>query len=177
MSDSLIIHDKLHSPFFICLRVNGAVDDGSLLKHFHLNAYTQSNEHSVLRHYAIITENDDWTFLADDWYYTLWHMPTTRPALELLSLQYELFACSVGESDRSYDFIYFREGELIRELVVQDPTFQGGQVVKSLGTPFEFEIPQCELNLDEWDYVLSIANSLGIDTRFNERDLRIYSPQ
>ena len=44
--------------------------------------------------------------VADDWHYTLWHMPSTRPALQALGRGCDVFACSVGDCDRSFDFAY-----------------------------------------------------------------------
>ena len=52
--------------------------------------------------------------LADDWHYTLWHMESTRLAIEAIAKFHEIFACSEGDCDRSFDYVYYQDGRLMR---------------------------------------------------------------
>src|SRR5262249_33388438 len=73
------------------------------------------------------------------WYYTLWHMRSTRPTLQALGRSCDVFACSIGDCDHSFDFVYYRGGRLVRQYVVEDPDFRGGRVVENTGEPLPGE--------------------------------------
>src|SRR4029079_5465413 len=100
-----------------------------------------------------------WTLLADDWYYTLWHLKSTQLAIASLAARHDVFACSVGECDHSFDFIYYKNGQLIRKYVVVYPSFTRREVVEDFGDPLPGETAalqhECELHV-----VLTIAHSI-----------------
>jgi hypothetical protein len=179
MNDSLIIRGRLHAPYFIFVRGEGIYSDADLLHLFGLSAY-RSTSHPAksprrLERHAILADDGLWTMIADDWYYTLWHMPSTRPALQTLGQSCDVFACSVGDCDHSFDFVYYRGGRLVRRYVVEDPDFRGGHVVENTGEPLPGEVAAFG-GSDEMGIVLGIASSLGIRTDYAEGDLRVYAP-
>lgn len=113
--------------------------------------------------------------IADDWYYTLWHMTSTRPAIALLGESCDVFACSVGDCDHSFDFLYYRDGHLVRRYVVADPDFRGGRIVENFGDPLKGEETALKQD-DELKIVKQIARSLGIKIDYGENEIRIYAP-
>jgi hypothetical protein len=115
-----------------------------------------------------------WTMLADDWHYTLWHMRTTRPAIEAIARLHEVYVCSEGDCDRSFDFAYWDNGRLAREYVVQSPRFTDRLIAKNWGAPLPGEAAL--LATDGCNIGIQLAASLGIQTRFMMEDLRIYGP-
>jgi hypothetical protein len=171
----LIVHGRLHAPYFIFLRCAGRYSDSDLLQNFGLADYRPRKGLPDFGRYAILAADGQWSLIADDWHYTLWHKPSTRPLLANLGETCELFACSVGECDRSFDFVYYRDARLVRRYVVADPHFQGGVVVENIGQPLPGESAAFQQS-DELEIVLVIARSLGIPTDYSEHDLRIYSP-
>jgi hypothetical protein len=175
MLDSLFIQGKLHSPYFIFVRAGDRWSDAHLLNHFGLSGYrpTQSLKH--FSRYAVFADDGQWTMIADDRFYTLWHMPSTRPSLEALGMSYDVFACSVGDCDQSFDFVYYSGGRLIRRYVVADPDFSGGSVVENTGSPLPGETTALR-ETNELKQVLGIAASLGIRIDYTQRDIRVYSP-
>jgi hypothetical protein len=112
--------------------------------------------------------------LADDWRYTLWHMESTRPAIATLAKSFDIYACSVGDCDHSFDFVYYRDGRLVRKSVVRDPDFRRGRVVENFGDPLPRESAAFKHH-DESRIVLTIATSLGIQVPFDESHVRIYA--
>jgi hypothetical protein len=84
MASSLFIDGELHAPHFIFLRCAGQYSDAELLGRFGLPTYRPTKEAPRLGRYAILADDGEWTMIADDWYYTLWHMPSTRPTLAAL---------------------------------------------------------------------------------------------
>src|SRR5688572_20432498 len=96
MADQLLFEGRLHSPFFVFLRRPHPYSDGDVLKVFGIGSYRRAANVPSRGPYAILADAGDWLMLADDWCYTLWHMPTTRPAIESLAKTHEVFYCSEG---------------------------------------------------------------------------------
>lgn len=175
MASSLFVHGELHTPYYIFVRCCGTRSHGHLLRRLGLSDYRRVLEPPRFGPYAILADAGDWTLIADDWLYTLWHRPTTRPAIAALAEHHDVFACSVGDCDRSFDFVYYRNSRLVREYVVDDPHFRGGEVVENFGEPLPGEADSFQ-NTGELAIVLGIAASLGIKTHYAEQDIRIYAP-
>jgi hypothetical protein len=146
-----------------------------LLHRFGLSTYQPVKPVQRYGRYAILVDEGLWTLIADDWYYTLWHMRSTRPALALLAESCDVFACSVGDCDHSFDFVYYQHSRLVRRYVVTDPEFRGGRVVENVGEPLPGESTAFKQS-DELKIVFGIATSLGIKTDYTEQDLRVYAP-
>ena len=121
MTTSLIINGQLHSPYFIFVRRPHEFADADLLTRFRLHNYERTESVAQLDRYAIVADAGTWTLLADDWHYTLWHMPTTGQTIEDLAATHDVFACSIGDIDQSFDFVYYRNAALVRKYVVSDP--------------------------------------------------------
>lgn len=175
MANSLIIDGQLHAPYFIFVRCAGRYSDSALLQQFGLSAYHPTKAAPRLGHYAILADDGQWTLIADDWHYTLWHMPSTRPTLAVLAESCDVFACSVGDCDHSFDFVYYRDSCQVRHYVVEDPDYRGGSVVKNVGAPLPGESTAFK-QPDELKIILSIAGSMGIKTDYTDQELRIYAP-
>lgn len=170
----LFVHGELHSPYFIFLKCAVRYCDGDLLLKFGLSGFHPTNAVPFGYNYAILADGGEWTLIADDWYYTLWHLPSTRTTIAAIGQTCDVFACSIGDCDRSFDFIYYRDSQLVRRYVVEDPHFQGGVVVADFGEPLPGEAAAFK-QADQLKLVLAIAASLGIKTEFNERDIRVYA--
>jgi hypothetical protein len=173
---TLFITGELYTPYYIFLRCAGRYPDRDLLHAFGLGAY-QPTTATVTRvgRYTILANDGQWTVIADDWRYTLWHMPSTRLAIAALAESCDVFACSVGDSDHSFDFAYYRESRLVRNYVVSDPDFRSRIVTENIGEPLPGESNAFEES-DALAIVLGVAASLGIKTRYTEQECRVYAP-
>ena len=171
----LIVGGRLHAPYFIFLRCAGRYSDLELLQWFGLADYQQTKGMPEFGRYAILGAVGEWSLVADDWHYTLWHRPLTGLVLAALGETCDVFACSVGDCDRSFDFIYYRDGRLVRRYVVADPHFQGGIVAEDVGEPLPGEAAALRQS-GEVEIVLGIARSLRIKTEYSDQDLRVYAP-
>jgi hypothetical protein len=112
--------------------------------------------------------------LADNWHYMLWHKESTRNSIEGLATEFDVFTCSVGDSDDSFDFVYYREGKLLRRYVVTDPDYNGGSVAEDIGESLPTESDILADSSDQLAMVLSLAKSIGIKTDYREDELRVY---
>lgn len=173
MTDRLLYDGRLHSPFFIFIRQPHGYSEAEILARFELSSYQRTTASSFRGRHAIMCDAGDWTMLADDWYYTLWHMKTTRPAIEAIAEYHELYACSEGDCDRSFDFLHYHKGRLVRKYVVSSPSFSDRVVAHDFGTPLPGEAAL--LKDDGYNIGIELAATLGIQTRFTHEELRVYA--
>jgi hypothetical protein len=164
---------SLHAPYFSFLRCR-RYTDAELLSRFGLPGYRLARATTRLSRYAVLGDDGEWTMIADDWFYTLWHMSSTRPEIEVLAGECDVFACSVGDCDRSFDFVYYRDGRLVRKYVVADPHFQGGVVTEDFGDRLPGEAAAFTES-DEVRIALGIAASLGIKIDYAVHEARVYA--
>lgn len=125
------------------------------------------------KRYLYITEDENWKHLMDDWLYTLWFDKKAKLKIENLSNEFDIFCCSVGDSDSSFDFVFYQNGIKKREYFVEDPFLNGGKVIKNLGEVFEVE-EIALLKKDQFKKVLLIADSLGINIKHNLEKIRCH---
>ena len=142
---------------------------------FGLSDYARTPSLPPYGRHALLATDGPWTLLADDWFYTLWYMPSTRPTLAALAETCDVFACSVGECDESFDFLSYRDGTLVRHYVVASPDYRSRVIEKDFGDPLPGE-SAAFAHADAQDIVLEIATSQGVKTTFTEKDIRIYAP-
>lgn len=173
------LNQSYFSPYFIFIKEGYKISDETILKNLGLSGYelvTENNERSNEirnKRYLFLTEDKNWTYLMDDWFYTLWHNKEIRNRIKSLSKEFEIFTCSVGDCDDSFDFTYFKQGEIIRQYVVEDPKYKGGEVVKNFGIPFPVENTALR-NKDLYTKVMTIAESFGIKMNHEKEKVRIY---
>lgn len=171
----VFVRGELRSPYYIFVRASGNKTDADLLRELGLGSYVRREKAPQFGRYAILADDGQWTLIADDGHYTLWNRPTTRPVIADWAQHYDVFTCSIGDCDRSFDFTYYRDGKLARACGVADPDNGGGTVWENIGAPLSAE-PQAFQLADERHTVLAIAASLGIQTRYGEAEVRIYAP-
>lgn len=173
------LNQNYFSPFLIFIKGATALPDKELLKLIHLDKYetvNKANENQIAKNskgYLFVAKNNGWVYIMDDWSYSLWYDKEVRENLRSLSRRFEVFYCSVGDIDDSHDFAYFKNGQVIREYVVEDPFLKGGVVVKDVGTPFPIE-KEAFLQKDIYEKVITVAKSLGIAFNLQQDEVRIY---
>ncbi len=173
MSRPLLADGRLNSPYLIAVRADGSISDATLLQLFGLLDYERVAPARELHRHAILADGGGWTVLADDWYYTLWQRPTTRPTIASLGASWDVFAGSAGNNDRSFDFVHYSDGRLMRRYVV--PHYLGGAEEADEGDPLPGKAEALRA-ADEWQRVLGVARAVGVPTVYNERDVRVYAP-
>ena len=177
----LLINNSLHSPFFIFIKDNGQLSDEELFERLNIKNYELISDAEerirgrelTKKTYLYVAEDNSWKHLMDGWLYTLWHDPEIRKRIKTLSQEFDIYCCSVGDSDDSFDFIYYQNGTITREYVVEDPDYNGGFIAKDFGQPLDAEENAFKIN-DEIERVLYIAQSIGININHNLENIRCY---
>lgn len=174
-----LVHDGIvGSPCLIFLRAAGRFTDQGLLEYFGFSNYVPSDLAPMLGEYLLIASDNEWIMLADSWSYTLGNSESAyRLAADLGLSGIEVFLCSVGDTDRSFDFAYYLHGIMVRKYVVIDPDYKKPpKVVENTGVPLPGEA-EAFLEKDEMRLVQSIARSLGIKTDYRRDELRVFVPR
>ena len=174
MDDDLLYRGRVHSPFFIFVRHPDGFSDEDILTRFNVPSYRRATKASRYDRYAVISDVGAWTMLADDYHYTLWHMKITQSAIESIAKCREVFTCTEGDCDRSFDFSHYRDGELSRKYIVSSPLYSDRRIDEDWGTPLPGESEL--LQADGENIGIARAAKLGIQTRFKREELRVYVP-
>jgi len=174
-----IINGHLHSPFFLFLRASGRLADIDLLRLLGLHNFVGCPlrvDHNAPHLY--LTEDEAWIHIADDLRYSLWHKGAFNiaDALHKALPAAPLFACSVGDVDRSFQFAYYLSGLMTRLYVVDDrPGNRGDRIViADDGEPLPGEMALGFIE-DEQEYVLSLAAGLGVRLDHHLDQIRCYT--
>lgn len=96
--------------------------------------------------HVVFANDAEWTHIAD--VYTLWHSPKPAEFIEEYSKSYDVFRCSIGDIDESFEFEYYQSGNLVRKFVFDHDVFKNTQTVtedkgaKLLGEPENLSEPK-----------------------------------
>ncbi len=163
------------SPFYVFIKGVGKLTDKNLLESFGIkNAEIVSDRTGINKSTSLfITEDSKWIHLMDYWDYSLYHNEIENGYIQKLSEGFDIFTCSVGDSDKSFEFKYFVDGQLIREYMVEGPNYKGGRVARNYGTKLISE-ESALLNEDELDKVVEIAKGIGIEFEHSKEKIRHY---
>jgi len=120
----------LHTPFMIYTRSYNKLSDEYLMNLLGLQDYSKTSPPLPFPGSHVVFANDnEWTHIADDYGYTLWHSPQTINAIEILSKSYDVFRNSLGDIDNSFEFEYHHNGELVRKFVFKHDVFEKTEFV------------------------------------------------
>jgi hypothetical protein len=170
-----IFDGQLHAPFFIYFRRIPRLTDEQILAQFGLTTYRYTKKLQPSSTYAVIADAGEWTFLADDWLYQLWHLPSTRPAIESLATTRDVFAWSVGDCDQSFEYCLYRNGIRVRQYIVDSPSFSDQVIRVNFGEVLPFESELLSADLEITDKMNQFSAYLGINTIVTQDMLRVYA--
>src|SRR5215216_772928 len=104
----------LHTPFMIYVRSYNTLSDEDFMKLFGLQDYQKMSPPLPFLCWHVVFANDiEWTHIADDYRYTLWQSPKTAEAIIELSKSYDVFRCSTGDIDESFEFEYYQNRNIV----------------------------------------------------------------
>ncbi len=175
-----IENHRLFAPFYIFVKDKSKLSDDQLLEKLDLKHYKpvlkKEDQELPDKQYLYISDDGNWKHLMDDCSYGLWHELEIGLRIEGLSKEFDIYSCSIGDIDDSYEFVYYKDGIKIREYEVKDYDFDGGIVVKNSGQALEFE-QDALAEKEVLDKVLAIAKSIGIHINHNAVNIRCYAKE
>jgi hypothetical protein len=120
----------LHTPFMIFVRSHHRLSDHDFMNLFGLQDYQKVSPPLPFTGSHVVFANDtEWTHIADDFLYTLWHSSRTVDVIAKLSTSYDVFRCSIADIDNSFEFEYHQGGRVIRKFVFEHNIFNGTETV------------------------------------------------
>ena len=155
----------LHTPFMIYIRSYNTLSDNDFMKAFGLQDYQKLSPPLPASSLHVVFANDaEWTHIADDFRYTLGHSPKTTEVIERYSKSYDIFSCSIGDIDESFEFEYFQNGNLMRKLVFEHDAFKNSKnVIVDIGNKLPGEPENLsDLITSSEKMFPTITQSLGI---------------
>ena len=149
------------SPFQIYIRCAGRYGVRELPKLLGLNYKFCEHAPNQGDACAIVCEVDGWLMLGDDVTYTLWRNKELRSEVARVASQYDVFMFSVGDCDRSFDFVLYRDGKLLREIQVESPQLMERVLSNEYGDQLDGKMDLREID-DVGVYIGGKASRLGI---------------
>ncbi|MFT5618169.1 MAG: hypothetical protein ACI85I_001400 [Arenicella sp.] len=174
------IDEKPFAPYFIFIKGINEMNDKDVLELLDLGkgnlvetTEAEDGEYLDDENCTYIYKCRNWVHIMDSWFYSLYHSQKLRSRIEELGKSYEIFTCSVGDSDRSFDFRYFKNGEKVREYIVDSPNYNDQIVRIDFGSALSSEKEALQKK-DESDTVLHIAESLGVQLPKSAEGIKCY---
>jgi len=171
-----IVHKENNFPCYICIKGIAEKKDLEVLKLLQITSdIAQAYDELTTEDFEIFVSRDDqWIHVIDNFFWMLNQSENVTKSIEALGVHYDIFTCSVGDADLSFDFKYFKNGKLRREYVVKSPNFNDEVISINFGIPLSGEKEGLQKK-DQLDKVLFIAHSLGIDIPKDFEKLTAYN--
>ena len=171
----------LATPFMIYVRSYNVISDQEFMEIFGLKNYQKRaiSDSKLFDSHVIFTNDFEWTHIADDLGYTLWHSPRTSEVIAELGKSYDIFRNSIGDIDDSFEFEYYRNGKLARKFDYEHNVFKGTRSItaevgsKIIAEPNTFE----ELHTAAEKMFPEITKALGIVRVTDPTQLRYYAKE
>lgn len=169
-----IIQGRIHSPYFIFIDGAAGYSDQDVMGMLGVRGFKKIQPLDLKNGHLHITDDGRWLHVADDWRYGLWHDKSIESHLAEIAKRHDIFTYSVGDSDWSYHIRYYSAGTLVRERVVEDPKYDGGEVSLDFGPPLPGEPLEFPKKVEIED-ILPMVRGLGIKMEHREETVRTYS--
>ncbi|WP_422107015.1 hypothetical protein [Winogradskyella sp.] len=166
-------------PYFIFLKGISRKTDIEILSLFNFEIRSEvnlNNEFHGTENHIYMSRDDNWIHIMDNFFYSLWYSEAVSQRIEHLAETYEIFTCSVGDVDLSFDFNYYKNGKKVREYVVESPNYVDEILKKNVGNPLKGEYEGLKLS-DQLESVIYIAKELGIKIPKKENEITCYEIQ
>ncbi|SEQ34780.1 hypothetical protein [Neolewinella agarilytica] len=166
-------------PFFAAIKDISCLPDEAVLEQCGLLNVQKNGNESTILNTVFICRNNEWSIIIDNWGYTLYHfMMHQRRHNKLAQIdsfggENEMFQGVFGDSDESFSFYYFKNGQNLRTLEVSDPYYKGPELSADQGAPLPGEPEYFNLHKDIIT-IVNIAYELGIQFPENLDEYREY---
>ncbi|WP_375560378.1 hypothetical protein ACE193_22180 [Bernardetia sp. OM2101] len=94
------------SPFLIFIKGVNHLSDKQVLQLLGLNTFKIIDSLEDREKSLYITRSTNWIHIMDNWLYDLWHSTPFKNSVDKLGKEYDIFYCSVGDCDNSFDWFF-----------------------------------------------------------------------
>jgi len=114
----LIMQGQLWSPYYIMVKDNYELDFRQLFELLKIQRYCYKIKDKKIEigkkssDVLFVIRRDHWIQIMDNWGYHLWHNENIRIDIQNLAKSFEIFQYSIGDTDYSYDFSYYKDRKL-----------------------------------------------------------------
>lgn len=173
-----IAYNRNIFPSYICIKGISEKSDLEILKLLQVTsdiaqAYDK-NELTAEDFDIFVSRDDQWVHIIDNSFWMLDESKEVKKSIEALGKRYDIYTCSVGDADLSFNFKYFKDGQLRREYVVESPNYNDEVIVVNFGDVLSGEIEGLHKK-DQLEKVLFIAHSLGVNIPKDFESLTSYN--
>ena len=173
----------ISDSYFIFVECGDAYSDTELMEHLGITGYSlvtpeDTSAESVYRSLCVQIANDGkWAHIMDDSFYTLWSSKYLRDRIADFSKLHNIFTCSFGDADHSFDFEYYEGSKLKRRYVFLDTNYDrdSGYVAQDYGVALLGE-EKVSKEVDMFKMVEGIESALGIKSdEIKSSSIRTYT--
>ena len=167
---------EVHSPFFLFIRHSPNPSDQDILDALGLDAYGLIEPDDIHhRPHLVIGHTDNWTVVADDYSYTLWHSERTTHAIATYAARVEgAFICRWPDVDETFAFSVWRRGECVRSFDLVKPGWSEPVTLEESGQKLEIETEELASQSAE-DRLKTISGELGFVASDAIGTFRVYA--
>ena len=152
---------EVHSPFFLFIRHSSNPSDQDILDALGLGSYGLIEPDDVHRPHVVVGHTEDWTVVADDYFYTLWHAERTTHAIATYAARVDdAFICRWPDVDETFAFSVWRRGECVRSFDLVKPGWSDPVTLEESGQKLEIETEELASQSAE-DRLKTISGELG----------------
>lgn len=125
------------------------------------------------KRYILVTEDEKWVHIIDNWFYTLYFNPSIKNRMKILSMDHNIFNYYMGDVDDVFSFTYYKKGNIVRDYEVDIRGHTEYFIKTNFGIPFPVE--KIALAKEKvYDRLKSITKYLGIDTNYRKEKMSVY---
>ena len=167
---------ELHSPFLFFFSHSPLPSDQAILQALGLDEYKLIEAEDIHhRPHVVIGHTDNWTVVADDYYYTLWHSERTTHAIETYAATLnDAFICRWPDVDETFAFSLWRRGTCLRSFDLIQEGWTGPVRFEESGEKLEIETDELA-QLGAWQQLESISSELGFVAGNADGTYRVYA--
>ena len=166
----------VHSPLFVFVRNDPVPSDSDILDAIGCDSYRPVARDSIHhQRHLVIGHTQEWTMVADDWSYTLWHAERQAQSIEAFARQVEeAFVCRWPDVDETFTFSLWRDGDCVRSYDLIQEGWTGPVRLEESGARLPIETEELALKSAD-ERLRAICGALGYVAADAVGTFRVYA--
>ena len=162
------------APFLIFIKGINHLSDNEVFKLLGVRSFEIIDSLEEKESSLYLTRCQNWIHIMDNWLYNLYHKTSFKNRLDDIGKICDIFYCSIGDIDDSFDFTYFQDGKLRRKYVLNDTVPKNQVIEQNIGEVLPLEEEILSKEIDVQIKIVEIAKSVGIGINHKEENIICY---